>query len=405
MTVRPETLKVYDSPHQFEPLLPQGALEPLVSATRTVIEKAQRLQGALSPSARGRLCELVRKMNSYYSNRIEGESTHPVNIDRALRKDFSTRPETAKLQRLALAHVEAERELEAMVVDEASTLRGDFLLLAHKSLYGKLAPEDRLTAEGEVIEPGKLRGVDVSIQQHVAPTHTSLPRFLDRMSQVYGRLNGLDPLLYTIASAHHRSVWTHPFRDGNGRAARLQTHCALFPLSGGLWSVNRGLARERDAYYSMLKNADMPRHGDLDGRGNLSERMLREWCQFFIEQCDDQVSFMNAMLDTKGLRERIQALVLFRSQLSTYPEYRTEAVLPLHHVLVAGPVSRGDFIQMTGLGERTGRKLLSQLLKDGLLVTEEDSHRGAVEIGFPLDTLNFLFPNLYPEAATSVDGD
>ena len=105
---------------------------------------------------------------------------------------------------------------------------------------------------GEVIDPGQLRIVDVAIQQHHAPTHSSLPRFMERMTQVYGRLIGLDALLYSIAAAHRRAVWTHPFRDGNGRAARLQTHCALFPLSGGLWSVNRGLARKRDDYYALL---------------------------------------------------------------------------------------------------------------------------------------------------------
>jgi hypothetical protein len=53
---------------------------------------------------------------------------------------------------------------------------------------------------------------------------------------------------------------------------------------------------------------------------------------------------------------------------------------------------------MTGLGERTARKVLSQLLRDGLLVS--DSPKGEVGIGFPLDALAILFPNLYPEAAS-----
>ena len=66
--------------------------------------------------------------------------------------------------------------------------------------------------------------------------------------------------------------WVHPFRDGNGRSVRLQTHCALFPVSAGLWSVSRGLARRRDEYYAHLDAADAPRAGDLDGRGNLSDR-------------------------------------------------------------------------------------------------------------------------------------
>lgn len=401
MSVHSTVVAAYDSPHQFEPLLPQVRTEALVSASRNVVEKAHKLQGALSASARCRVRELVRSMNSYYSNRIEGESTHPVNIERALRKDFSAKPETAKLQRLAVAHIDAERELEMLVTSEAHVLRSDFLLKAHHALYSRLPVEDRTTEDGDVVEPGSLRQRDVAIQKHVAPTPASLPRFLERMTQIYGRLVGLDPLLYTIAAAHHRVVWTHPFRDGNGRSARLQTHCALYPLSGGLWSVNRGLARRRDDYYGLLSNADMPRQGDLDGRGNLSERMLREWCKFFIGQCDDQVSFMTRMLDVAEMRERLQALISFRSHSSQYKEYRQEALMPLHHLIAAGAVSRADFIQMTGVGERTGRRLLAQLLTDGLLVSE--SHRGDVEIGFPLDALNFLFPKLYPEAAADLE--
>lgn len=393
-------IEVYDSPHHFEPLLPQTKLEALTEKTRAVFEKAHALKGALCPPAREALRELVREMNSYHSNRIEGQSTHPQNVSKALKKDFSANPEIAQRQRIALAHIEAERELEADDdLTEARILGSEFLLRAHASLYGRLSIEDRTTPEGRIVEPGRIRAEEVSVGRHHAPAFSALPKFLSRMDQVYGRLQGVDALLYTIAAAHHRIAWTHAFVDGNGRAARLQTHTALSRLSGGLWSVNRGLARDRDAYYAMLSNADMPRQGDLDGRGNLSERMLWEWCNYFIDLCNDQVSFMTKMFDVPGLRDRVKGLVLVRSQSSDYRNYRSEAVLPLLHVLLAGSVSRGDFSQMTGMGERGARNIISQLLKDGLLVS--DSHRAELRIGFPLDALNILFPNLYPEAAAA----
>ena len=159
------------------------------------------------------------------------------------------------------------------------------------------------------------------------------------------------------------------------------------------------MARKRDEYYTRLSEADMARQGDYDGRGNLSERMLRAWCEFFIEICRDQVTFMTDMLELATLKDRLAALVLVRSQQGKVPEYRAEAILPLHHVLAVGPVSRGDFIQMTGLGERTGRKLLARLLQDRLL--QSNSPKGELRIGFPLDSLHLLFPNLYPEAAAT----
>ena len=218
------------------------------------------------------------------------------------------------------------------------------------------------------------------------------------MDEVYPAIRGLDSLLYGIAAAHHRAAWVHPFGDGNGRACRLQTHCALLPFSAGLWSVNRGLARQREKYYEMLANADSARQGDLDGRGNLSERMLRDWCEFFLRVADDQVSFMTGMLQLDQLRERIAGLMAMRSHSAQYGNYSVQATLPLHHVLVAGPVSRGEFIRMTGMPERTGRRVLSQLLKDRILVS--DGPKGQVSFNFPLDALNVLLPNLYPEAAT-----
>ena len=52
---------------------------------------------------------------------------------------------------------------------------------------------------------------------------------------------------------------------------------------------------------------------------------------------------------------------------------------------------------MTGMAERSGQRVLAQLLKDKLLVS--DGPKAAVAFNFPLDSLSILLPNLYPEAA------
>ncbi|MCX7178128.1 MAG: Fic family protein, partial [Proteobacteria bacterium] len=108
----PEIIDRYTQPQQFEPLLPQQRLDELRRPARAVVERSLRLAGSAHPATMTSLRELVRAMNSYYSNRIEGQSTHPLNIERALRRDFSEQPDVARLQRLALAHIEAEQELE-----------------------------------------------------------------------------------------------------------------------------------------------------------------------------------------------------------------------------------------------------------------------------------------------------
>lgn len=399
MSVKPTPVAVYDQPHQFEPLLPAQNLVELGEATRRIFEKSAALKASASPEARAALREIVRSMNSYYSNGIEGQATHPANIERALRHDFSDKPDVAKLQRLALAHIEAERALEQTVTTEAAALSGAFLCQAHTSLYSRLSEEDRITDDGRIVVPGELRVHEVTVGRHQPPAWRSVPLFLSRMDEVYGRLHGVDAVIYTIAAAHHRMAWTHPFEDGNGRAVRLQTHCALLPLSGGLWSVNRGLARDRGRYYEMLDGADSARQGDLDGRGNLSQKMLWEWCRYFVELCEDQVNFMGTMLDLPKLKDRLRAYVVVKGATEGLTEYREEAILPLQTVAIGGAMSRGDFIRMTGLEERTGRKVVSRFLADSLL--KSDGHRGELSIGFPMSALNILLPNLYPEASAA----
>lgn len=387
----------YTQPHQFEPLLPQSGLEPLRERSRALIEQSWRLSAAAHPDTIASLRELVREMNSYYSNRIEGQSTHPHNIGRALRHDFSDRPDVARLQRVALAHIEAERELEALT--DPQPLSAAFVQKAHAALYGRLPAADRLTAAGQPIVPGAWRNVQVAVGRHEPPPPDALPAFLERFDQVYERKAALEDQILIAAAAHQRMAWIHPFPDGNGRACRLQTHCALWTFSHGLWSVSRGLARRRDEYYAKLDAADAPRQGDLDGRGNLSEQALRDWCEWFIGICEDQVGFMARMFALDGMKQRIQALIAFRAAHDK--RIRAETALPLYHLFLAGPTARGEFQQMTGLGERTARSLLSRLLETGLVVST--GHVAPVRFAFPLDALQFLLPELYPEAATRGD--
>ena len=46
-------------------------------------------------------------MNCYCSNLIEGHETHPIDIERALKKDYSADPKQRNLQLEAEAHVSA----------------------------------------------------------------------------------------------------------------------------------------------------------------------------------------------------------------------------------------------------------------------------------------------------------
>ncbi|MEO7108618.1 MAG: Fic family protein, partial [Rhodoferax sp.] len=237
---------MYTQVHQFEPLLPADArMEPLLAKAHDLSRAASTLAGTSVPPE---LRSLLRSMNSYYTNRIEGQHTRPHEIDQALCQDFSKDAVLAAKQRLAIAHIDAELALEERYrgVDGARALySADAVQDIHRELFGNLPAADLLTPENEPIAPGALRQRDVQVGQHVAPAHASVPAFLARWSAFYGGVRRGEAALVALACAHQRLGWVHPFVDGNGRVIRLHTHTWLTAqgYTGGLWSPLRGFAR------------------------------------------------------------------------------------------------------------------------------------------------------------------
>ena len=390
---------MYDAPHQFEPLLPSSLKqEPLLSKAHDLARGATQLAGLpVAPALRG----LLRGMNSYYTNRIEGQHTRPLEIEQALARNFSGNADLAARQRLALAHIEAEAEVEKRYVgDEGACQLYSVAAVCdlHRELFSRLPAEDLAAAEGEPIVPGGLRGREVQVGQHVAPTFKSLPGLLERWGEFYGGIRRGEAALLALAAAHQRLGWIHPFVDGNGRVMRLHTHAVLSALgyTNGLWSPLRGFARNVDQYYLRLAEADMPRKGDLDGRGNLSEEGLAAWIDYVLDICLDQVRFMGGLLDISAMERRIAACLIFEEE-TLRSGVRRESLRPLHYLFLSGgELERGEFKAMTGLGQRTAGSALAALLERGLL--KSDTPQGKVRFGLPLHALRFYFPALWPEA-------
>ena len=344
---------------------------------------------------------LLRGMNSYYTNRIEGQHTRPHEIEQALRKDFSDNPNLAARQRLAVAHIDAEQAIERRYagLDGAKRLYTvDAVLDIHREHFAPLPVGDLAMPNGETIVPGRLRERDVQVGQHIAPVHGSLVVFLQRWARFYGEVRRGEASILALAAAHQRLGWIHPFIDGNGRVMRLHSHAVLGALGycNGLWSPLRGFARTTDRYYALLADADSPRRGDLDGRGNLSEQALISWIDYVLDICLVQVQFMAATLNLSAMVQRIAACLIFEEQ-SLRSGIRRESLRPLHYLYSTGAeLERGEFKLMTGLGERTAFSAMAALLKRGLL--KSDTPQGKVRFALPLHALRFYFPALWPEA-------
>ena len=396
---------LYNAQHQFEPLLPSPAQQaPLLAKAHDLARAATSLAGQpIAAELRG----LLRAMNSYYSNRIEGQHTRPHELEQALRKDFSHDAALAARQRLALAHIDTEIELEARYSGDSGA-RDLYSAAAvqeiHRSLFRRLPAADLAVDPAAAIVPGQWRTREVSVGRHVAPAAASVPSLVERWSQVYAGVRRGEAALVALAAAHQRLGWIHPFIDGNGRVMRLHSHTLLSALgyTGGLWSPLRGFARSVERYHALLAAADEARRGDIDGRGNLSESALVAWIDYVLDTCLDQVAFMTSTLKLTTMEPRIAACLVFEQE-TLKSGVRLEALRPLHYLFVTGAeIERGEFKRMTGLGERTAVKLLSALLSRRLL--RSDSPQGKVRFGLPLYALRFYFPSLWPEAESDTQG-
>lgn len=385
------------SPTTMEPLFPEEN-KGLSDLSTDLVAKSNALAGRLHPIMQKGIGDLVRSMNCYYSNLIEGHNTHPIDIDRALAGDYSKTPEKRKLQMEARAHIDVQRKIDTGKAPSPTT-SSDFILWVHREFCGQLPPEllvvsDPDTGREEQVVPGELRSSHVQVGRHIAPSPADLPSLLARFSEAYG-----DPKtskirrIVGVAASHHRLLWIHPFADGNGRVARLFSHALLRELGVGssLWSVSRGLARSVEEYKACLQEADEPRRGDLDGRGNLTQAGLASFCGFFLKTSVDQVSFMESLLEPSELLRRMEIWAEEETRAERLPKGGWQL---LREAVLIGEFSRGKAPDITGYQERQARTVLNKLVDMGLLVSP--TSRSSVKLGFPVDIIDRWFPRLYP---------
>jgi Fic family protein len=368
--------------------------------TDLALELAQRSAGfrrSLPESLLSSLATLVRAMNCYYSNLIEGHDTHPIDIERALQGDYSKDPKKRDLQLEAKAHIAVQQWIDEGGLRGRAVAAGSIREIHRRFCEalpeGLLWVKDPATHEGIRVIPGELRTRDVAVGGHIAISAPAVPRFLERFEEVYSRLGKTETIL-SAAAAHHRLLWVHPFLDGNGRVARLMSHATLLEAldTGAVWSVARGLARNVVAYKGHLAACDMARRNDLDGRGNLSEEALAEFTRFFLATCLDQVTFMEGLMQPESLRTRIL--------LWTEEEIRLDRLPPksgaiLEAVLYRGELPRGDAAGIVGTGERQARRVVSALIERGVLISE--SSRAPLRLGFPAVLASRWMPGLFPD--------
>lgn len=392
-----------ETPYRIEPCLLDEARGELLDLLIEIPAAAALLGGRLHPRTAENLADLVRVMNCYYSNLIEGHNTRPRDIERALADDLDPDEPRRNLQLEARQHIRLQRDIDHRFAEGAlpEPASADFIQALHREFY-RDAPEAMLRIEGAgrsfIMSPGELRSRpehDNAVGRHQPPSSDVVQRLMAYFSGKYSfEKLGPSARLLALPAAHHRLNYIHPFPDGNGRVSRLMSHAMALQAgigAHGLWSISRGLARGLDSrteYKSMMDHADTPRQGDLDGRGNLSRRALEEFSTWFLKVCLDQIRYMTGLFQLETLAERLNKYAHING-------WRVEAGKLIVEILHRGEIARGDVEAITGLKERTSRDLLGQILADGILGS--DSQKGPVSLRFPVKALDVLFPQLYPQ--------
>jgi Fic family protein len=384
---------------EFEPLhLPEGDtdLEDLVF---DLVQRSASLASHLPRAVKEELGRLVRSMNCYYSNFIEGHQTHPRDIERALANDFSADLKQRNLQLEARAHIDLQVMIDLRQDPSDWPTASSYVRWLHYEFCHRLPKEMLWVSNSDntrqlAVIPGAYRDDDVAVGMHHPPAAAQIPEFMTRFERAYdaARLSKT-AIVISAAAAHHRLLWVHPFLDGNGRVARLMSHSMLHRIGIGssLWSIARGLARRVDEYKAALTHADAARRNDLDGRGALSLEGLKHFCRFFLTTCIDQIEFMRNLLEPTEIIRRIENYV--RDEISAKRLPRGSFEL-LREAYYQGEIPRGRAPEITRYEERRARETLSVLLEKGLLTSK--GPRAPVSLAFPPDVLERWLPTLYP---------
>lgn len=178
-----------DIVESVERIEPAGLEESSAAISDVVAElsaASATLGRALHPRTAANLASVVRIMNTYYSNLIEGHNTRPKEIERALAGNFDDNEERRNLQIEAAAHVRVQAEVDRLAVEgklpEPASV--DFIRWLHREFY-RDAPQEMLRIAGAerqfIMAPGEWRSLpehDVAVSRHLPPSSERVGDFM-----------------------------------------------------------------------------------------------------------------------------------------------------------------------------------------------------------------------------------
>ena len=394
----------------LEPATPDFS-SALLEEVESLVAEIGRLEGRISEGLGHVIRPLFRAAHTHHSLYIEDRPSTLAELS-AASAPLPPGPERdrdadlrASIELLHWLHDGDGRRLATTDPTSPALIRA-----LHARYYNHLSPGARalrIADSGRVVDvnPGEWREEDVTVGTHVGPSPSDLESLMARWGERFDPLraaNSAERLLLTVAG-HHRLLYIHPFRDGNGRVARFAFDASLIAIgldAKGSWTPSRGFARARTRYYDALMAADAERRHSTDGRGARSMEGLVRWTRFVLDVIRDQVRFIDALLEPRALHARVRT-ALHATFESTVAK-RASATRLVLAAWELGPLSRGALVEASGVPDRSARRIIAELLAAGWLraSTGPDARTSPVVGGLPLNRAPIVFPDLFlPEAS------
>lgn len=256
--------------------------------------KKKTLSGSTHPAIFFQLKSLFHMLESIGSARIEGNNTTVLEyIETKIEKTEEPKSdEFREIQNVEKAMVFIDKHINDTTINRL------FVSELHKLIVEGLDPSH----EGDPT-PGEYRQRPVGIKNSAhkpPPDGIMVNEYMEELFEFINRDDGPQYDLLKAAIAHHRFVWVHPFRNGNGRTVRLFTYAMLvkqgFKVNMGQRILNPTavFCSNRNTYYDKLAKADI---GTKDG--------LLEWCEYVLSGLKVEIEKVDKLIDYNFLKTEI----------------------------------------------------------------------------------------------------
>jgi Fic family protein len=272
-------------------------IEPEFTSTLTdlIIEldylRKKNLGGTTHPKIFFQLKNIFHFLESLESARIEGNRTTIAElVERKIERPSKHEENFIEIENVERAINFIDENITKIAIDRI------FFSKLHEIVVSNLSPQK----EGDP-NPGKYRMVNVKIAKakHVPPDYNQVYPYMEQLITFINRNDSSKYDLLKTALAHHRFVWIHPFRNGNGRVVRLLTYAMLVKQGfhvdiGRILNPTAIFCNNRAEYYRFLAEADLG-----------EKPSLLNWCEYVLAGLKAEIEKIDNLLDYKFLSEKI----------------------------------------------------------------------------------------------------